>query len=294
MREATTRIVRRSSLDEGAGTDSTEILVTIYGEPIGRRYELREVAPSAILGRDPEAALTIDDDSVSRSHCEFQQLEDGWYVQDLGSTNGTYVAGEQIQRAKLSDGDHIKVGSTILKYLSTANVEAAYYEEIYRMAIFDGLTQIHNRRYLEEFTEREISRCKRHGRPLSLMLFDVDHFKSINDQHGHLTGDYVLRELAARIMGRIRKEELFARYAGDEFVVVLPESMVTEAEKFALAVLDLVGGEPFSFDGETLTVTISIGVGSLADGIDTPSQLVKAADDALYRAKRGGRGRVSL
>jgi len=294
MRDAATRIVRRSSLDDGSAAESTEILVTIYGETIGRRYALADVAPAAILGRDPEAPLSIDDDSVSRQHCEFQREPEGWYVQDLGSTNGTYVAGEPVTRALLNDGDHVKVGSTILKYLSTANVEAAYYEEIYRMAIFDGLTQIHNRRYFEEFTEREISRCKRHGRPLSLLLFDVDHFKRINDEHGHLTGDHVLRTLAARITGRIRKEELFARYAGDEFIIVLPESLVTEAEKFAGAVLDLVGDEPFDFDGETIDVSISIGVGGLGEDIETPAQLVKAADDALYRAKRGGRGRVSL
>ena len=294
MRDAATRIVRRSSLDDGADGEATEILVTIYGDPIGRRYELREVAPKAILGRDPEAALSIDDDSVSRQHCEFQQELGGWFVEDLGSTNGTYVAGHPVTRVKLEDGDHVKVGSTILKFLSTSNVEAAYYEEIYRMAIYDGLTQIHNRRYLEEFTEREISRCKRHGRPLSLLLFDVDHFKAINDTHGHLTGDHVLRELAARVARRIRKEELFARYAGDEFVMVLPESLVTEAEKFAQAVVDLIGNEPFEFDGESLQVSVSIGVGALKDGIDTPSQLVKAADDALYRAKRAGRGRVSL
>ncbi len=286
--------MRQSSLDEAVTGDFSEILVTIYGEPIGRRFELGDVAPAAILGRDPEAPLSIDDDSVSRAHCEFQQQDDGWYVQDLGSTNGTYVAGEQIDRAKLSDGDHIKVGSTILKYLSTANVEAAYYEEIYRMAIFDGLTQIHNRRYLREFTEREISRCKRHGRPLSLMIFDVDHFKLINDEHGHLMGDYVLRELAGRVGERIRKEELFARYGGDEFVVVLPEALVTEAEKFAEAILDLVCTRPFEFHGESLPVTISIGIGALSNDIETPSQLIKAADDALYRAKRGGRARVAL
>ncbi len=294
MRTATTRIVRKGDVMHEHDDDAREILVTIYGEPIGRKYELADYGPRVVLGRDSEADITIEDDSVSRQHCELVSADGGWTVQDLGSTNGTYVAGRAVRQARLADGDLIKIGSTILKFLSTANVEAAYHEEIYRMAIFDGLTQIHSRRYFEEFTDREISRCKRHGRDLSLLLFDVDHFKNINDTHGHLTGDHVLRTIAARVSARIRREELFARYAGDEFVVVLPESNAAEAMHFGRLLVELVGNETMDFDGATVPVTISLGVGSLQEGIDTPTQLVRAADKALYRAKDAGRNQASV
>ncbi len=294
MRTATTRIVRKGDVMHEHDDDAREILVTIYGEPIGRKYELADYGPRVVLGRDSEADITIEDDSVSRQHCELVSADGGWTVQDLGSTNGTYVAGRAVRQARLADGDLIKIGSTILKFLSTANVEAAYHEEIYRMAIFDGLTQIHNRRYLEEFVEREISRCRRHERALSLLLFDVDHFKRINDTYGHLSGDYVLRTMASTIAPRIRREELFARYAGDEFVVVLPETDGVVAAKLGELVRQMIDETRFVFDAQSLPVTISLGVGALDAEMTTPAQLIAAADAALYRAKQHGRNCVSL
>ena len=128
-----------------------------------------------------------------------------------------------VQRSHLRDSDLVKIGSAIFKFLSGSGIETAYHEEIYRMTIVDGLTGAHNKRYFVEFLEREIARCSRYGRPLSLLMFDIDHFKQINDVHGHLTGDFVLKELARRLLARIRKEELLARYGGEEFAVVLPE-----------------------------------------------------------------------
>ena len=118
----------------------------------------------------------------------------------------------------------MKVGPTIFKYLSGADVESQYHEEIYRMTIIDGLTQVHNKRYLYEALEREIIRARRHARELSFLMFDIDHFKKINDVHGHLAGDFVLKELARIVQGRIRRDEVFARYGGEEFAIVLPET----------------------------------------------------------------------
>lgn len=292
MREAHTRIVYGGDIVKSE--DAQEILVTICGARIGSRIQLDPDIEFTVLGRELDVQIVVDDDSVSRQHCRLFRQGRVWYVQDLNSTNGTYVAGKPVTTAALRDGDLIKLGSSIFKFLSTANVEAAYYEEIYRMAIFDGLTQIHNRRYFEEFTEREISRALRHDRALSMLLFDIDHFKQINDRFGHLSGDHALREMAARIKDRIRREELFARYAGDEFVVVLPETHAIDAFKFGEMVRQLVDEHAFVFDGQELPVTISVGVGSLTDGVTTPAQLVKAADDALYRAKEDGRNIVAI
>ena len=149
------------------------ILVVLRGEPVGHKIDLRPTGESFCVGRDDDVSLSIDDESVSRRHCHFSFTDDRWFIEDLQSTNGTYVGGHVVDRAPLRDGDLIKVGSTIFKFLSTQNIEAAYHEEIYRMAIYDGLTQVHNRRFLEEFLEREMSRCRRHKRALSVILFDV-------------------------------------------------------------------------------------------------------------------------
>lgn len=292
MRGGETRIVRASAL-AGPQGNAHEILVTIYGDRIGHKIDLDASRDRVVIGRDPGLDITLDDDSVSRTHCQLVRDGDAWVVEDLGSTNGTYLAGQSVQRSPIRDGELLKVGGAIFKFLAGSNIEAAYHEEIYRMAIFDGLTQIHNRRYFEEFVEREIHRSHRHSRPLALALFDVDHFKGINDQYGHLTGDYVLRHLAQVVRKRVRREELFARYAGDEFVLVLPESTVDEAAKFGDHIRQRIHETEFIFEAQRLTVSISMGVAELAPDITTPPQLVAAADAALYRAKQRGRNCVA-
>ncbi|MCA9525253.1 MAG: GGDEF domain-containing protein [Myxococcales bacterium] len=293
MRATDTIIVKQGT--GGKDQPRGEILVTIYGANIGRKVDLDPFRPAGtIIGRDVDADIVADDESVSRRHCRLLATTEGWVIEDLKSTNGTWVAGQQTSRTLLCDGDLIKVGSTIYKFLSNANVEAAYHEEIYRMAIYDGLTQIHNRRYFEEFTDREIIRAQRHDRPLSLLIFDVDHFKHINDGFGHLSGDHVLRTMASLVRSRVRRDELFARYAGDEFVVVLPETDSGHALEFAETLRSLVAQTEFVFDAQRLPVTISVGVGGWSREMDSPEQLVGAADQALYRAKEAGRNRASV
>jgi diguanylate cyclase (GGDEF)-like protein len=185
----------------------------------------------------------------------------------------------------------VKVGPTILKYLSGEDAEAKYHEEIYRMTIVDGLTQIHNKRYLFESLEREIIRSRRHDRPLSLLMFDIDFFKRINDHYGHLAGDYVLRELAETVQSRIRRDEVFARYGGEEFVIVLPETEMEGAASLAETLREKVKEHSFVFQGEKIPVTISIGCALVKDN-DTANELIQRADEKLYEAKRGGRNRV--
>ncbi|MCA9677410.1 MAG: GGDEF domain-containing protein, partial [Myxococcales bacterium] len=174
-----------------------------------------------------------------------------------------------------------------------AGVEASYYEEIYRMTIIDGLTGAHNKRYFLEFLEREAARCARHHRPLSLLMFDIDHFKKINDTHGHLTGDYVLRELSKRLLGRVRREELLARYGGEEFAAVLPETDHEGAMQFAEHIRRLVADEPFEYEGDRFPVTISVGVATTVGAEEVEAvAFIKIADDNLYRAKKEGRNKV--
>jgi diguanylate cyclase (GGDEF)-like protein len=213
-------------------------------------------------------------------------------VVDLGSTNGTYVNDSEIHgETPLRNGDLIKVGGVVFKFISGGNIEGRYHEEIYRMTIIDGLTQIHNKRYFTDFLDREIARCARYGRALSLILFDLDHFKGINDRHGHLAGDFVLKKVAGRVSQQIRREELFARYGGEEFAVVLPESDLEKASIFAEKIRCLVEGMTFRFDGCEITATISAGV-TTATGPTDLLEFIKVADERLYEAKRRGRNRV--
>ena len=144
-------------------------------------------------------------------------------------------------------------------------MEAQYHEEIYRMTIIDGLTQAHVKRYLLEALEKEIIRARRHERDLSFMMFDIDHFKKINDYHGHLAGDFVLKELARIVQGRIRRDEVFARYGGEEFAIVLPETNLEGARALAEGLREKVEQSRFIFQNELIKVTISCGVAELAD-----------------------------
>src|SRR5512135_1724387 len=154
-------------------------LVVIYGLELGRKYNLE--SPNVIIGRSSKSDVQIDQESVSRNHAKIINTGKSIILRDLGSTNGTYVNDELIDEYVLRDGDFIKVGRTIFKFLSGNNIENAYHEEIYRLTTIDGLTQIYNKRYFLETLEREIGRAQRYGRDLSLIMFDIDHFKQVND-----------------------------------------------------------------------------------------------------------------
>ncbi len=289
-----TRVTSISRLSNRVGPATESCLVQIYGPELGKRYVLDE--DELTIGRDPKNQIVLDLDNVSRRHARISLRQGKFFLHDLGSTNGTYLNEEEVrEESPLRSGDQVKVGSTIFKFLSGGNtsaVESLYHEEIYRMTIVDGLTQAHNKRYFLEFLEREMGRAHRYGRALSLMIFDIDHFKSINDTHGHLAGDYVLRELGSAIRPRVRREECFARYGGEEFAVVMPEAGSDNARTFAEKLRKLVEDKPFSFEEKDISVTVSIGVADMTRDMTEPLQFIKVADANLYRAKKTGRNRV--
>ncbi len=291
MSEWNTRITKVQPV-QTQGDTGPSCLVFIYppGPFMGRRFPLDE--EKMLVGRGSDVSILIDRDSVSRQHARLFQIDEMWMVEDLDSTNGTYVNDLPVKRSPLSNGDFLKIGSVIFKFLSGVGIETSYHEEIYRMTIIDGLTGAHNKRYFLEFLEREIARCARYQRPLSLLMFDIDHFKKVNDTRGHLTGDYVLKELSRRMRARIRKEELFARYGGEEFAIVLPETDPETARHVAEQIRRLAADEPFEYEGETFTCTISVGLCTLLGESIEPSEFIKRTDDKLYEAKRSGRNRV--
>ena len=181
----------------------------------------------------------------------------------------------------------------VFKFLSGGNVESLYHEEIYQMTVLDGLTAVHNRRYFLDSLERELASAHRHENPLTLVMLDIDHFKEINDQRGHLCGDAVLKELAQRIRRRIRREDLFARYGGEEFAAILTITGLEGGLKFAESLRRLVAERPFEFDGQSISVTISLGVTTMLREAEVDAaELIGRADERLYQAKREGRNRV--
>jgi diguanylate cyclase (GGDEF)-like protein len=273
------------------GNDCIVIIYSSDSRSLGKRFVLER--DLLTLGRGQENVVVLDNDSVSRRHCRIEKRNAAWYVVDLDSTNGTYVNDEQVKEYQLRRGDQMKVGDTIFKFLSGSDLEAQYHETIYNMTIVDGLTQAHNKRYLLETLEREIPRGRRHGRPLSVVMFDIDFFKKINDTYGHLAGDYVLKELSTLIKRRLRPDDVFARYGGEEFAALLPETPLEGAGAIAEDLRRRVQEKQFVFEGESIPVTISMGCAELKPDNDSTSFL-KAADDKLYEAKRGGRNRVCI
>jgi diguanylate cyclase (GGDEF)-like protein len=264
-------------------------LVVICGPDLGRRIPL--ALPSLTIGRDAGCDVVVPIDGISRRHCEIKQ-RDGVRLRDLGSTNGTWLNGRALETGEepiLQTGDRVELVGVAFKFLAGNDLEAQYHEELYQLAIVDGLTRVFNRRYLMDFLSREISRCRRHARPLSLLLFDIDHFKQINDRFGHSGGDVVLRTIVDVARQGVRREECLARFGGDEFAIVMPETELPGARIVAERTRALVEHHTFEMGGRAIPVTISVGVAALTPGTADAEAMLAAADAQLYAAKQAGR-----
>lgn len=266
-------------------------IVVIYGPELGKRAALGHGVFE--IGRSSRSDLPIDQESISRHHARITFDGKRHVIEDLGSTNGTFVNDRNVKQSALEDGDQVKLGRSILKYMSGDNIEANYHEEIYRLMTMDALTQTHNRRYFNEALEREYQRSLRYHRALSLVLFDIDYFKKINDTYGHVAGDSVLRQLAFVVKPRLRQQDVFARIGGEEFAVLLPEVESEGALVAAEKVRHLVEEARFIIDDKEFGCTVSVGVASFGAEMTSPLMLYEAADKNLYEAKRGGRNRVA-
>ncbi|MGQ0504777.1 MAG: diguanylate cyclase [Myxococcaceae bacterium] len=260
---------------------------------IGRMHKLETA--EVVLGRSAEAHFQVEDDGISRKHAKIVRGASGGYqVVDLGSTNGTYLNGNKVDMASLNDGDKIQIGTnTVLKFSLQDELEEQYQRSIYESATRDGLTRLYNRKFFIDSLKKEFAYCLRHRVNLSLVMFDVDHFKKINDTFGHQAGDFVLAKIAQKINEAVRSEDVLARYGGEEFALMLRESSEEKAAICAERCRRAIDGYNFVFSGTPIRATISLGVATLTDSdFSEPEELIASADKYLYRAKKAGRNRV--
>ncbi|HBN79175.1 MAG TPA: GGDEF domain-containing protein [Planctomycetaceae bacterium] len=250
------------------------------------------------IGRGNTAELILHDDSISREHASISFQNGTCYLQDLGSTNGTFLNGVDVEKAEIRPGDRISVGSYIFKLLSNDETEAQYYEAVYDMMTQDGLTRATNKRAFLDILKRETLRSINTNRPLSLIMFDIDHFKSINDTYGHLAGDQVLREVSQRIRSVIESHVTFARYGGEEFTLLIPELNIEQIATIAERCRAVISETKFDCESDTITVSISLGVSNMQslsqDTLQPDTDLIAIADAKLYRSKNEGRNRVTI
>jgi len=287
-----TKISAKEELAKPLRDRDRAYLIVLAGTSVGEMYKIAK--ESTIIGRGTQADIHVVDDGISRRHAEVVHVGDKILIRDLGSTNGTFCNGERVTEFALSDGDKIQVGSTtILKFTFHDSLDETFQRQMYESALRDGLTKIFNKKYFLDRLESEFAYSVRHKSPLSLVMFDIDHFKNINDTHGHLAGDYALATLSQVVSTAIRQEDVFARYGGEEFVVICRGVDLAGATLFAERIRKMVAGYHFQHTEDTLKITVSVGVAAVSElGMRQPLDLIAAADEALYEAKRGGRNRV--
>ena len=265
-------------------------LVMINGEYLGRRFLIKD--KPVLIGRSPECDIHLTDTCASRRHCRVVPEEEGTVLVDLRSKNGTYVNDTKVTIQSLKDGDRVMVGRSIFKFLTGDNIEHAYHEEIYRLKTTDSLTGAFNKQYFGEELERQIHMYLRYERPLSLLMMDLDDFKQINDEHGHLAGDKVLAQLGMLISSSIRLEDIFCRYGGDEFALLMPQMDLDGAIGVGARLCRLIAAAEFTFEQLELKTSISIGAAEFSTSLGGAEDLVSLADERLYLAKHKGRSRV--
>jgi len=267
-------------------------LIVLAGASVGEMYKLSK--EQTVIGRGTQADIHIVDDGISRKHAEIVHKDGQICVRDLGSTNGTFCNGDRVGEYPLKDGDKIQVGSTtILKFTFHDSLDETFQRQMYESALRDGLTKAFNKKYFVDRLESEFAYAIRHKSPLSLIMFDIDHFKKINDTHGHLAGDCALATLANVVQQTIRQEDVFARYGGEEFAVICRGVDLVGAAAFGERLRRMVAAQLFLYQETELKITISVGVAAVPDvGMREYMELIGTADEALYEAKRGGRNQV--
>jgi diguanylate cyclase (GGDEF)-like protein len=291
--EDTTRTLEPAAGPEDGDGDNAYLIV-LAGSSVGEMHKIEK--ERTVMGRGDKVDVRLVDEGISREHAQLVREAEQVVLEDLGSTNGTFCNGSRVKRQVLADGDKILLGSTtILKFSYHDRLDEMFQRQMSESALRDGLTKAYNKRYFSERLETEFTYANRHDTPLTLIFLDIDHFKKINDLHGHQGGDFVLTELASLITSSLRTEDVFARYGGEEFAIISRGTDIVEAQGLAERLRRAVESHPFLYDGKVIQVTISVGVARAPNAaVRTPSELVAIADETMYEAKRSGRNRVCV
>jgi diguanylate cyclase (GGDEF)-like protein len=268
-------------------------LIQYSGSAMGRRHTLPD--GMLVIGRGQNSGVTLLDDSVSREHARCEVAGDSVTLEDLGSSNGTFINNQRIrEKTPLGNGDIVRLGGVQLKYFARDSIENVFHDEIYRKATIDVGTQIFNKQYLLETLEAGFAHSRAQQRPLSVIYFDLDFFKKVNDTHGHSCGDFILRECAQLAKSCLRKDDVIGRYGGEEFVVVLPGCDLQIAAAFAERIRKTLEQHAFAYEGKTLRQTVSLGVAENTPAFKDYKDLLDDADRKLYQSKHGGRNRITF
>lgn len=272
-------------------------LLVLSGPQFGQIFML-EPGRELVVGRKEGADILIRDDGVSRRHASILAEGGEARIRDLGSQNGTFVDGVRVGDCRLEDGNRIHMGvHSTFKFCFSDELEAEYQRKLAEGALHEPLTGLYNRRHFMERLAAELAAAQRHGRPVSLLLIDIDHFKRVNDAHGHLAGDEALKMIAHVMEGALRKEDVLARYGGEEFVVLARETPLGGGKSLGERIRKAVERSRLTWQGHDLSLTVSIGV-TVSVGVShfeagiTERQIIEAADRALYQAKKAGRNCV--
>ncbi len=248
------------------------------------------------LGRGNNNTFPLDFKGVSRHHFRVINGEKRVEVEDMGSKNGTYLNNKKLEKKTvLNKGDIIKIGSIAMKFIPKGDPERLTYDKLNLEANTDGHTGCYNKSYFNNALNLEVRKSKVTGDPLTLIVFDLDHFKSLNDNFGHDAGDKVLKEISDLVRANgIREDDVFARYGGEEFVILLPKTNLKHGHEIAERLRKTVAETRFTYNSDELPVTISVGVADYRRGVETGTDLFKRADKAVYSAKESGRNQVQF
>ncbi len=286
----------KAALDSSdlAASDKPAALLVVGGELNGTIFDL--VNSETTCGRSIENSIQLEFQGISRQHLKVYLDGEVAAVEDCGSKNGTFLNNQKIEsKSQLNKGDIIKVGSIALKYIPAGDPERIAYDKLNLEANTDQHTGCYNKAYFNKSLDLEVRKSKVTGNPLSLIIFDLDHFKKLNDNFGHDAGDYVLKEMASIVrQNGVREQDVFARYGGEEFVILLPKTNLKHSFEIAERLRKLVEDNHFKYEDKRLPVTASIGVADYRQGVATGTDLFKRADNAVYKSKENGRNQVSF
>lgn len=283
-------------LERADKTPPTLVLLVGPASSIGKQWSLE--GDNLVIGRSPSSTIYVDDRSISKSHAKIIVKGDEAHIMDLESTNKTIVNNIQVvplTTSPLKNNDQVKVGNVIFKFLEKGNIEAVSAKKTFDRTQIDAMTGIYNKGALLAYAPEAIKRSDLVGVPLSIIVFDIDHFKKVNDTYGHAPGDYILKSMAGLIKDKLtRGEDFFARFGGEEFVLALSGTPLNVAAEVAERIRAKIEAFKFEFENVKIPITISLGVASRDSGGDNWDMLFERADQALYKSKKRGRNQVTI